>query len=466
MTQDPNLTPTEDDEMAQEAIRAWRELFSSTSLTIREAVASVVNQGAEALTEDFYTRMLEHPRAASFLDQERVQKRLRASMRRWMRELFATLQPEQIPQAIDRQIEVGTVHARIRLPIDLIPSGIRLLKRGIRRRIAFTTLDADERLIAQIYVSDLLHLADGLMNQAYFRDTQQVVRNDEAYRQLSHKRSLAFERTRQRAALSEWAEALLIATWSRDMRPSPLRDSEFGIWLHHKGAVLFERCAEFEAICDAVEVMDTQLLPRLAQARADRVLSDAAVNTIKQLLDLIRHKLNDLFDSSQQQDDGVDEETRLPDQRYLPAILAREMRAHQQSGRPFCLVMIEIQFPALKSQGHGGARQRLLQASAQAVVETSRTTDHVFRYDEHRFLLVAVECDLGKANDIAAALAEKLGHTVNTGNVHGLWTPITPSVSIGIAEYDRHPDYQYFIQRAEAALAEAVTTRRGRIAAS
>ena len=103
-----------------------------------------------------------------------------------MIDLFGTLEAEQILPAIRRQIEVGAVHARIRLPIDLIPSGIRLLKRGIRRRIDFTALDASDRLIAQIYVSDLLHLADGLMTQAYFRDTHEVVRNDEAYRLISH----------------------------------------------------------------------------------------------------------------------------------------------------------------------------------------------------------------------------------------------------------------------------------------
>ncbi len=61
-------------------------------------------------------------------------------------------------------------------------------------------------------------------------------------------------------------------------------------------------------------------------------------------------------------------------------------------------------------------------------------------------------------------MAEKLRHAVNTGNVQGRWTPVSPSVCIGIAEYDRHPDYQYFIQRVETALAEASLARRHRIA--
>ena len=462
MTTHPTLPDAALADMENEAVRAWRELFSVTAHPIREAVAHVVREGADTLREDFYSRMQTHARAASFLDQERVQRRLRASLRQWMIDLFGTLEAEQILPAIRRQIEVGAVHARIRLPIDLIPSGIRLLKRGIRRRIDFTALDASDRLIAQIYVSDLLHLADGLMNQAYFRDTHEVVRNDEAYRLISHKRSASFERARQRAALSEWAEALLISVWTQ---PQPgtgarLRDSEFGIWMHHKGAVMFEDTADFRDIVDAIYTMDQQLLPRLREARNDRERTDACIGAIKQLLDLIRYKHNDLFESGLGKDDGLDQETQLPDRRYLLAILGREMRAHQDSDRPFCLLLIEVHFPSLKEHQGSGTRSRLLQAAVEAVEAVAQ----LFRYDEHRLLLVAVECNRSKAGDLAASVAEKLRHAVNTGNVQGRWTPVSPSVCIGIAEYDRHPDYQYFIQRAETALTEASMARRSKIA--
>lgn len=453
-------------DMENEAIRAWRELFSVTAQPIREAVAHVVREGADTLTEDFYSRMQTHARAASLLEQERVQRRLRASLRQWMIDLFGTLEVEHILPSIRRQIEVGAVHARIRLPIDLIPSGIRLLKRGIRRRIDFTPLDASDRLIAQIYVSDLLHLADGLMNLAYFRDTQEVVRNDEAYRLMTHKRSASFERARQRAALSEWAEALLISVWTQQQAGAGagLRDSEFGIWMHHKGAVMFEDTADFRDIVDAIDTMDHQLLPRLREARDDRGRTDASIGAIKQLLDLIRYKLNDLFESNLGKDDGLDQETQLPDRRYLPAILRREMRAHLDSGRPFCLLLIELHFPSLKEHQSSGTHQRLLQAAVEAVAECTRTTDHLFRYNEHRLLLVAVECDRRKAGDLAASVTEKLRNAVNTGNVQGRWTPVSPSVCIGIAEYDRHPDFQYFIQRVEMALSEASIARRSKIA--
>lgn len=459
--------PTPNDaatEMEEESIRAWLGIFSVTARHIREAVAQVVKEGAEALAEEFYDRMQKNPRTTDFLDQERVQQRLRASLRRWMTELFTTLDDEQLLPAIRRQIEVGVVHARIRLPIDLIPAGIRVLKRGIRRRIDFTSLDAADRLVAQIYVSDLLHLADSLMNQAYFRDMEVVVRNDEAYRLVAQKRSASFERARQRAALSEWAESLLMAVWSQQHNGplTRLRDSEFGVWMHHKGAVMFDGSHDFRTIVEAIETMDNMLLPHLQPMSQERDRIDTTIGAIKNLLDLIRYKVNDLFESSAEKDEGLDRETQLHDRRYLPAILSREMRAHMESTRPCCLMLIDITFPSLKGASAEGTRNRMRQVAASIIGDCLRTTDHLFRFDENRFLLVAVECASAKASQMAAALTERLRQTLHTGNVQGSWTPVSPSVHIGIAEYDRHPDYQYFIQRVETALAEAVHAKRAR----
>lgn len=450
--------------MEVEAVRAWQDLLAVTPLNVRQAVAEVVKDGAQALTDEFYDRMQRHERASRFLDQERVSRRLRASLNAWMTELFDT--QSDLLQTIRRQIEVGAVHARIRLPIDLIPSGIRILKRGIRRRIDFAPLDASDRLLALVYVSDLLHLSDGLMNQAYFQDAQDVARNDEAYRLVTQKRSASFERARQRAALSEWAEALLLSVWNQQLPPAfnPLRDSEFGIWMHHKGQILFGDCAEFRSLLESIDTMDQRLLPHLRETVQERQRVDAAIVAIKQLLDLIRFKLGELFDRSASQDDGLDIETQLPDRRYLPAILGSEMLAHQNSGRPCCLLLIEVQLPALKGVTASGSRSRLLQVAVSTLADCVRTSDHLFRFDDERFLLIAVECDRVRATQLANTIAEELRNALQAGNVQGSWTPVPSSVGIGIAEFDRHPDYQYLIQRAETALAGVLAAGRSRIA--
>ncbi len=242
---------------------------------------------------------------------------------------------------------------------------------------------------------------------------------------------------------------LLMAAWGQARGPLVrLRDSEFGIWIHHKGVVLFDGAPDLRDIAEAIERMDTLLLPRLQSALQQQQPLEQAIGAVKNQLDLIRLKLNDLFEHCLGQDDGLDQETQLPDRRYLPAILVREMQAHSASARVFCVGMLGLQFPELRDSG---ARSRLMQVAANTLVANIRTTDHLFRYDEQRFLLIAVECDRQKASELLAGLSEELRHALQAGPVNGSWTPVHTGLSVGVAEYDRHPDYQYLIQRAETA---------------
>ena len=62
-----------------------------------------------------------------------------------------------------------------------------------------------------------------------------------------------------------------------------------------------------------------------------------------------------------------------------------------------------------------------------------------------------MRCDLRRAR-MAHRVAEEVSAALQAFNRQGHWTPIQTGVCIGVAEYDRHPDYMYFLQRAEAAL--------------
>lgn len=460
-----SYSPNEWALMEQEAIRAWSDLFRTTRQPIREVVAQAVRDGAAVLADEFYQRMMADSRATRFLDQDQVQTRLRHSMQRWMVELFGTIQEDDLPPAIRRQVEVGVVHARIRLPIDLVSAGIRVLKRALRRRLDFAPLDAADRLTALIYVSDLLHLADSLMNLGYLRNTADVVRNDEAYRLVAQKKTSGMELTRHRAALSEWVESVLLWAWSPQASGAlvPLRDSPFGIWIHHKGQVLFDRDGELIELREAIAIMDRQLLPRLRSCIGNPEKIEATVSSIKQLLDMIRFRLGELFAGISMRDEGLDSETQLPDRQYLPAILSNTMDSHQASERPFCLLLIDIDVPQHRGiQVSAGLHARLMHMAAHVLSECVRTTDHVFRFDENQFLVIAVETARQSANQLATKLVEHLRHGLQSAYVNGSITPLSPGIHVGVCEYDRHPDYQYFIQRTIDALGQSMSRTRGR----
>lgn len=450
--------------LEQEAMRAWRELFRVTRQPVREVVSQVVREGAEVLADEFYQRMMADPRATRFLDQDRVQSRLRGSMRRWLIELFGTLEEDGIGGSIRRQVEVGVMHARIRLPIDLVSAGFRALKRGIRRRIDFAPLDQSDRLIALLYVSDLMHLADSLMNLGYLRNTQDVVRNDEAYRLVAQRKSSTVELTRQRAALSEWAEALLLSVWDTggSSDQAALRETPFGIWIHHKGPVLFGDSEEFRELRDSIDIMDQQVLPRFRSARGDRERLESTIGTFRKLLDMIRFRMNELFAGVSLRDEGLDIETQLPDRQYLPAILARTMQSHLESGRPCCLLLVEIGLPDVVDHHRAGLRARLMHTAAHVLSDSVRTTDHVFRFADTQFMVIAIETSLLAARQLASLINEQLRHALQSIYINGSITPASPTVQVGVCEYDRHPDYQYFIQRCEEALAKSDLRPRGR----
>lgn len=453
------------DASTQEALRAWGDILANTPVHIRATVQSVVESQAQVLSDRFYESLQDSPRSGQFLDPMVVEVRLRHSMRLWLTELFCMAPEGGLEAAVERQRRIGALHARIRLPIDLMAMGMRVLQRSIRAALSQTSLDSSEQLLAQLFVSDLLHLADGLMNQAYFHDTRWLAHRDEAYKAISQRRSASYERARQRAALSEWAESALMSVWTRE-RPAQvcrLRDSDFGVWLHHKGAMLFGDSPELRELIESVDTMDNTLLPRLKDKDAGEA-RQRAVMAIKALLDLIRLLVSELFDRALSLDDGLDVETHLPDRRYLPVILGSEMRNHTHSGRPCCLLMLQVRLPALDSVSATGSRQRWLEAAAGVLARCARSSDHLFRYDEDRFLLLAVECDRSRAMALADDIASELGNTMQAANVQGSWTPTPAGVKIGIAEYDRHPDYRYFIQRAESALAQASSSTPAQVA--
>lgn len=453
------MTGDHDAAIEAESKRAWLDVLKVTSRRVRQAVALVVKDGAETLTDEFYQRMQQDWRAAAFLDQQQVQTRLRGSLRRWMVELFSAQEDEDLPKVIKRQVEIGVVHARIRLPVDLISAGMRLIKRGIRRRIEFAPLDDAERLMANTFVSDLLHLSDSLMTHAYIRDIKDAVRHDEAFRQIMQSKSSAFEQARQRAALAEWVETLVMSVWE-GVRPLPrLRDSIFGIWVHHKGAMIFDHVRGYPEFMLSIDILDNTLIPRLeaAQKRPD---TETALAAVKDLLGMLRMQLGEMFDLLSVRDDGMDRETQAADRRYLPAILSREINSHQQSGRAFCLLLVDIRLEGLQGDAMNSARSRVMQSSAHLVADSLRTTDHLFRYSDSSFMVVAVETARERAATMAMGIADRLRQSLTAGQVSGFVVPIEPRVSIGIAEYDNHPDYQYFIQRAELALAESVSGRR------
>ena len=377
-------------------------------------------------------------------------------MKYWLKGLLCVRDQGDIVALMATQKKVGEVHARVHIPIHLVMAGARVLKNEISARLRASDLDGMAASIATQYVCNLFDLAIEQMSRAFMRDINRGARNDEAYRLFALGQNISTERERQRAALLEWSQAVLIGLHYRapEQALPRLAASEFGLWLQHKGGVLFESAPALRQITEAVTRLDDVVLPQLMMAEAQRQMSlPDQVRELQELVARIKHLLNGLFDMVAEIESGSDPLTNVLNRRFLPSVIGREIAIASRQESRFSVLLLDIDhFKAINdAHGHSGGDQ-VLRQFAEVVHQSCRSSDFVFRYGGEEFLVVLV--DTGQ--EAALAAAEKLGNEIRR---HDFTIPevgaLRITASIGVATFDGHPDYAYLIDRADKALYRA-----------
>ncbi len=449
--------------MAPEA--EWLALVATTPEPCRAAVAAVVRTHGPELAAHFYGAMMADHDAANFLDHTIVNERLRGSMARWLEEIFIQeLHDEaQAAAVVAHQRHVGEVHARIRLPIYLVARGARVLKAAIFHLLAEQNLPPEQHLRAMPYVGQVMDLALELMSAAFVRNSERSARADEAYRLFSLGQNMSVERERQRSVLLEWGQEVLFMLHrpsSRAVLPN-LAHSEFGLWLNHKARMMFEGSEELGQIQDIVERVDSALLPQLRVADPAAPQLNTLVGEFYGELDSLKFLLSSLFERYLEVENGRDALTRLLNRRFLPSVLSREIALYRGESQGFALLLLDIDhFKNINdSYGHDSGDAVLQQASA-LVLNAVRSGDFVFRYGGEEILVILVEVNADATQRIAESIRQKFDSgefLISDGRA------LHVTVSIGVAQFDGHPDYQYLINRADAALYAAKQQGRNRV---
>ncbi|TSE23972.1 Diguanylate cyclase DosC [Tepidimonas sediminis] len=445
-------------------VQEWAAILEATPPDVRQRVAELVQRHRAALAEAFYAEMLAHPQAHVFLDAQVVHQRLHASMQRWLGELFAPRQHDELAAIVAHQRHVGEVHARIQLPMHLVARGARFLKGRLLTTLLQEGADAKQAERALLYIGDLLDLALELMAESYVRDTQREARSEEAFRLHALTQNLQVERERQRFLLANWGQEVLFAL-HRGGEPlvlPTLRGSEFGLWFMHKGSNVFEGAPEVDLVLRGMERVDGTLLPQLAASTAgDPAHHQALLLQLQSELDNLQYLVQMLFERHVELESGRDALTRLLNRRFLAPILAREIHLAQQRRIPFALLMLDIDHFKQVNDRHGhDAGDVVLQQTAALLLNHVRSSDFVFRFGGEEFLVVLVDVPPAQA----AAQADKLRRRIAAHRFdlpNGVTLQLT--ASIGVAAWNGHPDYQYLIQQADAALYAAKRGGRDRV---
>jgi diguanylate cyclase len=240
-----------------------------------------------------------------------------------------------------------------------------------------------------------------------------------------------------------------------------MRHSEFGMWLQHKASIIFHEAPELERMRVCVEKMERSLLPDLIEKRRQGGNARDAMKMIESDIGEVKFLLTGLFDRFIEVESGRDSLTRLLNRRYLPTILMREVALARRSSVPFAVLLVDIDHFKNINDTHGhNSGDLVLQQASDIITSSVRVGDFTFRYGGEELLVVLVELDIEQAKNVAENIRARFAaEPLRVGD--GKTMEVT--VSIGVAAYRGHPDYEKIVKDADDALYRAKKGGRNRV---
>ncbi|WP_168405228.1 diguanylate cyclase [Acinetobacter indicus] len=446
-------------ERIEELAAQWQAICGQFSETDLSYSFEFIQQHVTVLVAEFYRQMMQEQEASYFLSDELVRSRLKNALQQWLLDSFAVPFKQDFKAIVAKQLKVGEVHARIGVPSWLIIRGIREIQ---RKSFAFflQTPQADV-LAAADYMTQVLSLAAEIMCRTY--EAKVEIHNDmkHTYRLFSAMQDVAVQKDRQRGCLLDWENELMFKAFSDQSQlfHPPLSKSEFGLWFIHKAAYAFASAEQVEFIIQRiyqVDQLNQQLLDTSNQQQKLLLIQQIRCKNRE-----IQHLVDQLFQVAAYIGTGNDSLTQLLNRRYLNTILIREIQFSRKNRSPLSLLAIDADFFKEINDRYGHAAGDLaLQFMAEVLLESSKGSDYAFRVGGEEFLLLLVDSDWNRAQMIAETIRRRVEDTP-IRSAEGESFKFT--VSIGAVQYDGHPDYQRFLDAADAALYSAKNAGRNQV---
>ena len=210
--------------------------------------------------------------------------------------------------------------------------GARELKQNITTSLRATKLSREELASAIYFVSTMFDLTLDVMTHAYINRSERNARSDEAFRLFSLNQNFATERERQRAALSEWAQALFFEHQidSSSLSVQSLAQSEFGLWVYHRAILLFEQSPQYSRLLAIIADVDNSIEALRSSQYQERI---DQLKRIRDAIGEINSLVNFLFDSSLNAQSTRDPLTQLLNRRFVDMVISAEIKTQKVSRR-------------------------------------------------------------------------------------------------------------------------------------
>ena len=426
----------------------WKSICDQYTGTELQSTLSFIELHVDTLVEAFYKQMLLEPESAEFFSDDIIQKRLSDTLRAWILETFSVALNERFMPAIERQQLVGRVHARVGIPSWLIMRGVREIQRQVFELLAENANITTHRHIS--YFVQIMGFSTEVMCRSYEASTVEKQEVKHSYRLFSAMQDVAIQKDRQRSSLLDWENELMFKIFSGhlDFHHSALSKSEFGLWFIHKASYAFAGSEQVQLIIDRIYQVD-ELNQTILKAHYKTAIFDV-VQKIRVLNREIQHLVDQLFQVAEYIESGNDTLTQLLNRRYLDTIIEREISYSRKNTVPLSLLAIDADYFKNINDRYGHAAGDLaLKLIGEILQKNSKGSDYAFRTGGEEFLVLLVNTDLKAAQQVAENIRRSAERSV-------VKTPEGESfsftLSIGCLQYNGHPDYQKFLDAADAAL--------------
>ena len=437
----------------------WKSICAGYSTTDLNDTFQFIQAHSLVLVDEFYKNIMREKEASYFLSDNLVQNRLKATLNQWLVDCFNVPFQQNFEEMSKKQLVVGTVHARIGIPSWLIMRGVREIENKVFHLQSFKVQKNNFVIIN--YIIQVLGFASEIMCRSYEVNVEKSNDIKHTYRLFSAMQDVAVQKDKQRGSLLDWENELMFKVFSDkvDFKHPLLSKSEFGLWFIHKAAYAFTGSEQVDVIIERIYEIDQLNENVLACVEKDKTIQ--LIQHIREKNREIQHLVDQIFQVAEYIDSGNDSLTQLLNRRYLNTIISREINFSRKNDVPLSLLAIDADYFKRINDKYGHAAGDLaLQFIGEVLLESVRGSDYAFRVGGEEFLLLLVDSDLTRAQEIAENIRKRIQETsirTATGNIFNF------TVSIGCSLYDGHPDYQRFLDAVDSALYAAKNNGRNNV---
>jgi diguanylate cyclase len=160
--------------------------------------------------------------------------------------------------------------------------------------------------------------------------------------------------------------------------------------------------------------------------------------------------LGQIADSNIENSTREDSLTSLIERRFMAPILQSETQLALKTQEPYSIMMIDVDNFKSVNDIHGHqAGDAVLSSIGRHLKRSLRVTDYAFRFGGEEFMILMPETSITHAE----RAAEKLLETIRNNDVKlDNGRTLKATISIGLAQFERDPDYQQVIKIADEKL--------------